>query len=165
MQNNNKIKVDLTFSWEFNKRDWNEFKRFQDQIAGEIKDKTNFNHLDMFYHLNNIHDAMLSDLSVKALQESQIMSDSYKNINIDKLGKNLRRVGNDLFLPNPEKIDMGQADTLRKMLDKMHFELIEARTKVEVLEEQLMAVNCAISAIEEAQKSQIIVPDQKYVSK
>jgi hypothetical protein len=87
------------------------------------------------------------------------MSDSYKNIDIDKLGKNLRRVGNDLFLPNPEKIDMGQADTLRKMLDKMHFELIEARAKVEVLEEQLMAVNCAISAIEEAQKSQIIKPD------
>ena len=80
------------------------------------------------------------------------MSDSYKNIDVDKLGQNVRKLGNELFLPNPEKIDMGQATVLRKMLDKMHFDLIEARTKVEILEEQLMAVNCAISAIDEAQK-------------
>ena len=67
MQNNNKIKVDLTFSWEFDKRDWSEFKRFQDQIVDEIKEKTTYDPLNMFYHLNNIHDAMLSDLNVEAL--------------------------------------------------------------------------------------------------
>jgi hypothetical protein len=67
MQNKNKIKVDLTFSWEFNKRDWNEFKRFQEQIVDEIKDKAAYDPLNMFYHLNNIHIPMLSDLNVEAL--------------------------------------------------------------------------------------------------
>ena len=66
MQNNNKIKVDLTFSWEFDKRAWKELKQFEAQIADEIKDKIEYNSLDMFYHLSNIHTPMLSDLSVVA---------------------------------------------------------------------------------------------------
>jgi hypothetical protein len=64
MQNSKKIKVDLTFSWEFDKRDWSEMKQHEKEICEEITQKTNYDHLNMFYHLNDMVQPTLTNMEV-----------------------------------------------------------------------------------------------------
>lgn len=64
MQNSKKIKVDLTFSWEFDKRDWSEMKQHEKEICEEITQKTDHDHLNMFYCLNDIIQPTLTNMEV-----------------------------------------------------------------------------------------------------
>jgi len=76
------------------------------------------------------------------------MSDDYQKIDIKALQGNFKKMTEPLYTQAPEEIDLGQLPTLQKMLDKMYFDVIEKRTELEIMEQQLLALNCAISALE-----------------
>ena len=76
------------------------------------------------------------------------MSDDYQKIDISKLEGNMREVTNPIYVPNPEELDLDQIPTLQKMLTSLHFKMIEAETELDILKSQIIAINCAISALE-----------------
>ena len=48
------IKVKLEFSWNFNRRDWNaQIKNFN-ELKAELKTKTDYDALSMFFFLNDM---------------------------------------------------------------------------------------------------------------
>jgi len=76
------------------------------------------------------------------------MSDEYKKIDVDSLGGNFRKVTEPLYVPNPEELELDQIPTLQKMLTNLHFKMLEAETELDILKQQILATNCAISALE-----------------
>ena len=76
------------------------------------------------------------------------MTDDYQPIDINKLEGKMREVTQPIFVPNPEALDLNQVPTLQKMLAALHFEYMEKETELEILKEQIIAINCAISALE-----------------
>ena len=76
------------------------------------------------------------------------MSDDYQKIDISQLEGNMREVTNPIYVPNPEELDLDQIPTLQKMLTSLHFKMIEAETELDILKSQIIAINCAISALE-----------------
>jgi|TARA_R110002020_G_scaffold140198_1_gene311530 hypothetical protein len=76
------------------------------------------------------------------------MSNDYQNIDIGKLKGKMREVTNPIYVPNPEELDLDQIPTLKKMLDKLHFKYLEHETELDIIKQQLIAINCAISALE-----------------
>jgi len=76
------------------------------------------------------------------------MSDDYQKIDIESLQGNFRKVTEPIYVPNPEELDLEQIPTLSKMLTSLHFKMIEQEAELEVLKSQIIAVNCAISALE-----------------
>ena len=76
------------------------------------------------------------------------MSDDYSNIDIESMGGNFRKVTNPIYVPNPEDLDLDQIPTLQKMLTNLHFKMIEAEAELDILKSQIIAINCAISAME-----------------
>ena len=60
----------------------------------------------------------------------------------------MREVTNPIYVPNPEELDLDQIPTLKKMLDKLHFKYLEHETELDIIKQQLIAINCAISALE-----------------
>ena len=75
------------------------------------------------------------------------MSD-YQNIDINKLEGKMRERTNPIYVPNPEELDLDQIPTLQKMLTSLHFKMMEAETELDILKSQIIAINCAISALE-----------------
>ena len=75
------------------------------------------------------------------------MSD-YQKIDIESLEGNFRKVTNPIYVPNPEDLDLDQIPTLQKMLTSLHFKMLEAETELDILKSQIIAINCAISAME-----------------
>jgi hypothetical protein len=75
-------------------------------------------------------------------------SNEYEEINLDALQGNFRNMTMPMYTPSPENIDVGQINTLRKMLDKLHFTMLEQETEIEITKAQIVAINCAISALE-----------------
>tara|TARA_R110002020_G_scaffold385051_1_gene596021 strand:- start:263 stop:529 length:267 start_codon:yes stop_codon:yes gene_type:complete len=75
------------------------------------------------------------------------MSEDYHNIDIKGLEGKMRQVTNPIFVPNPEALDLDQIPTLQKMLDKLHFTMLEQETELEITKTQIVALNCAISAL------------------
>tara|TARA_R110002020_G_scaffold396884_1_gene607024 strand:- start:228 stop:473 length:246 start_codon:yes stop_codon:yes gene_type:complete len=75
------------------------------------------------------------------------MSD-YQNIDINKLEGKMREITNPIYVPNPEELDLDQIPTLQKMLTSLHFKMMEAETELDILKSQIIAINCAISALE-----------------
>ena len=75
------------------------------------------------------------------------MNDDYKQVDIKGLEGKMRQVTNPIFVPNPEALDLDQIPTLQKMLDKLHFTMLEQETEVEITKQQIIAINCAISAL------------------
>ena len=75
------------------------------------------------------------------------MSD-YQNIDIESLEGNFRKITNPIYVPNPEDLDLDQIPTLQKMLTNLHFKMLEAETELDILKSQIIAINCAISALE-----------------
>ena len=49
------------------------------------------------------------------------MSDSYKDINLESLEGNFRKITNPIYVPSPEELDLDQIPTLEKMLTNLHF--------------------------------------------
>ena len=76
------------------------------------------------------------------------MSNDYQNIDIGKLKGKMREVTSPIYVPNPEELDLDQIPTLKKMLDKLHFKYLEHETELDIIKQQLIAINCAISALE-----------------
>tara|TARA_R100000008_G_C3519587_1_gene133237 strand:+ start:85 stop:348 length:264 start_codon:yes stop_codon:yes gene_type:complete len=72
----------------------------------------------------------------------------YQNIDIEQLKGNMREVTNPIYVPNPEELDLDQIPTLSKMLTNLHFKMLEAETELDILKSQIIAINCAISALE-----------------
>jgi hypothetical protein len=72
----------------------------------------------------------------------------YQNIDIEALQGNFRKVTDPIYVPNPEELDLDQIPTLSKMLTSLHFKMIEQEAELDVLKSQIIAVNCAISALE-----------------
>ena len=75
------------------------------------------------------------------------MNDEYKQVDIKGLEGKMRQVTNPIFVPNPEALDLDQIPTLQRMLDKLHFTMLEQETEVEITKQQIIAINCAISAL------------------
>ena len=69
-------------------------------------------------------------------------------LDIEALQGNFRKVTEPIYVPNPEELDLDQVPTLQKMLTSLHFEMINQEAELEVLKSQIIAVNCAISALE-----------------
>lgn len=78
-------------------------------------------------------------------------NDGYQDINLEALQGNFRKVTNPIYVPNPEEMDLDQVPTLKKMLDKLHFTYIETEAELDVLKSQIVAINCAINAVERVQ--------------
>jgi len=76
------------------------------------------------------------------------MSDDYKNIDIDQLKGKMREVTNPIYVPDPESLDLDQIPTLQKMLAQLHFKMLEQETEIDITKQQIIAINCAISALE-----------------
>jgi len=76
------------------------------------------------------------------------MSDDYKTVDIESLGGNFRKVTNPIYVPDPESLDLDQVPTLKRMLDKLHFDMLQQETELDILKQQIVAINCAISALE-----------------
>ena len=76
------------------------------------------------------------------------MSDDYHNIDLANLKGKMREVTNPIYVPNPEELELDQIPTLMKMLDKLHFDFIEKEAELDILKSQIIAINCAISAME-----------------
>ena len=76
------------------------------------------------------------------------MNEDYKNIDIGNLKGKMREITNPIYVPNPEELDLDQIPTLKKMLDKLHFKYLEHETELDIIKQQLIAINCAISALE-----------------
>ena len=74
--------------------------------------------------------------------------DDYSTIDINAMGGNFRKVTNPIYVPNPEELSLDQIPTLQKMLTNLHFKMIAQEAEVDVLKEQIIAINCAISALE-----------------
>ena len=51
MANKDKIEVTLTSTWVISKKDWNDSLPFMQAMA-DIKDKAEFDHQDVFWHLS-----------------------------------------------------------------------------------------------------------------
>ena len=75
------------------------------------------------------------------------MSEEYNKIDIKGLEGRMRKITNPIYVPNPEALDLDQIPTLQKMLDKLHFTMLEQETELEITKTQIVAVNCAISAL------------------
>ena len=75
------------------------------------------------------------------------MSDSFKDINLESLEGNFRKITNPIYVPSPEELDLDQIPTLEKMLTNLHFKYMEHETELDILKSQIIAVNCAISAL------------------
>ena len=75
------------------------------------------------------------------------MSDGYKDINLESLEGNFRKITNPIYVPSPEELDLDQIPTLEKMLTNLHFKYMEHETELDILKSQIIAVNCAISAL------------------
>ena len=76
------------------------------------------------------------------------MSEDYQKIDMSQLEGNMREVTSPIYVPNPEELDLNQVPTLQKMLTSLHFKMIEAETELDILKSQIIAINCAISALE-----------------
>ena len=76
------------------------------------------------------------------------MSDDYQKIDIESLGENFRQVTDPIYTPSPEELELDQLPTLRKMLTSLHFKMLEQETELDILKSQIIAINCAISAME-----------------
>ncbi len=79
------------------------------------------------------------------------MSDNnsdYTKVDIANLKGNFRKMTEPVFTPSPEELDLDQIPTLRKILTDLHFKMIEKESELDVLKQQIIAINCAISAME-----------------
>ena len=76
------------------------------------------------------------------------MTDDYQPIDINKLEGKMREVTQPIFVPNPEALDLNQVPTLQKMLAALHFEYMEKETELDILKDKIIAINCAISALQ-----------------
>tara|TARA_R100001163_G_C4965782_1_gene127735 strand:- start:317 stop:586 length:270 start_codon:yes stop_codon:yes gene_type:complete len=76
------------------------------------------------------------------------MSDDYQKFDINELQGKMREVTNPIYVPNPEEMQLDQIPTLQKMLTDLHFKMIEKEAELDVLKSQIIAINCAISALE-----------------
>ena len=64
-----KVKVEITYSWEFSEAEWWSFKYFQRDIQDNIKNKVEYDHISAFHLLNNMCWADLKDIRVKKSSE------------------------------------------------------------------------------------------------
>jgi len=76
------------------------------------------------------------------------MSDDYHKVDIDQLKGKMREVTSPIYVPNPEDLELDQIPTLQKMLTNLHFKMLEQETELDILKSQIIAINCAISALE-----------------
>jgi len=74
--------------------------------------------------------------------------DEYTPINLEALQGNFRKITEPMYVPNPEDYELDQVPTLQKMLTNLHFKMLEAETELDILKSQIIAINCAISAME-----------------
>ena len=75
-------------------------------------------------------------------------SGDYQQIDIESLGGNFRQITNPIYVPDPESLELDQIPTLKKMLTSIHFDYVEKETELDILKQQIIAINCAISALE-----------------
>ena len=62
---NKKVKVEITYIWEFSEPEWGDFKKFQTNIEGNIRNKVEYDHISAFHLLNNISWPDLSKIRIK----------------------------------------------------------------------------------------------------
>ena len=62
---NKKVKVEITYIWEFSEADWGDFKKFQTNIEGNIRNKVEYDYISAFHLLNNIVWPDLKKINVK----------------------------------------------------------------------------------------------------
>ena len=51
---NKKVKVEITYVWEFSAPEWGDFKKFQTNVQETIKNKVQYDYITAFHQLNNI---------------------------------------------------------------------------------------------------------------
>ena len=83
-------------------------------------------------------------------------SDGYQKIDINALQGNFKKMTDPIYVPNPEDLELDQLPTLGKMLDKLHFTMIDQEAELEVTKQQIIALNCAISAMQKVKSNKDI---------
>jgi len=63
--NSKKVKVEITYSWEFSEAEWWSFKYFQRDIQENIRNKVEYDYISAFHLLNNISWPDLSKIRIK----------------------------------------------------------------------------------------------------
>jgi hypothetical protein len=76
----------------------------------------------------------------------------YTNIDLAALQGNFRKMSEPVFTPSPEDLELDQIPTLQKMLTDLHFKMIEKEAELDVLKSQIIATNCAISAMQKVRE-------------
>jgi|TARA_R110000744_G_scaffold255744_1_gene371218 hypothetical protein len=89
------------------------------------------------------------------------MSDDYHKVDIEQLKGKMRQVTNPIYVPNPEDLELDQIPTLQKMLANLHFKMLEQETELDIIKSQIIAVNCAISALEKVKSVRDAFKDTK----
>mgnify|MGYP003645284578 FL=1 len=89
------------------------------------------------------------------------MSDDYHKVDIEQLKGKMRQVTNPIYVPNPEDLELDQIPTLQKMLASLHFKMLEQETELDIIKSQIIAVNCAISALEKVKSVRDAFKDTK----
>lgn len=89
------------------------------------------------------------------------MSDDYHKVDIEQLKGKMREVTNPIYVPNPEELELDQIPTLQKMLANLHFKMLEQETELDIIKSQIIAVNCAISALEKVKSVRDAFKDTK----
>ena len=84
--------------------------------------------------------------------------EGYTPVDIDSLQGNFRKLTNPIYVPNPEDMELDQEPTLRKMLDKLHFTMLEAETELDIIKSQIIAINCAINVLVKNKESKATPP-------
>ena len=62
---NKKVKVEITYVWEFSEAEWWSFKNFQRDIEENIKNKVEYDYISAFHLLNNVCWPDLKKVNVK----------------------------------------------------------------------------------------------------
>ena len=60
-----KIKVIVAYAWEFDEKQWNSTKEHLNHIEEDLKTKIEYNPVDMFYHLRQIHEPDLYGVKIE----------------------------------------------------------------------------------------------------
>jgi hypothetical protein len=63
-----KVKVQITYSWEFDQNQWTDTKQHWERVQEELTDKIEFDATNMFFCLRNISKPDVENYSVEQAQ-------------------------------------------------------------------------------------------------
>lgn len=60
-----RVRVSISYTWEFDKKEWSDTKDHWDTVQNELNTKIKFDAVDAFYHLRDIHFPVVSGITIE----------------------------------------------------------------------------------------------------